>query len=84
MDHQVELNNPYILIMEIMNGLSSIKCHQKEHCLGLSYVAISRVKTLSGSLFESAFDFDRFKHMDSIKRDRDLDYSYRTKDFYRP
>ena len=30
------------------------------------YVAISRVKALSGILFEGAFDFDRFKHVDSI------------------
>jgi len=31
------------------------------------YMAISRVKALSGILFESAFDFDRSnKHVDSI------------------
>jgi hypothetical protein len=49
--------------------------NQKEHCLGLAYVAISRVKALS---FESVFDFDRFKLVDSINsRDRDLDYRTR-------
>ena len=50
--------------------------NKKEHCLGLAYAsaAILRVKALSGILFENAFDFDRFKRVDS--RDRDLDYSY--------
>jgi hypothetical protein len=38
----------------------------KKHYLGLAYMAISRVKALSGILFESAFDFDRFKCVDSI------------------
>ena len=39
------------------------------------YVAISRVKALSGILFESAFDFDRFKRVDSINS-RDLVGTY--------
>jgi len=42
----------------------------KKHYLGLAYMAISRVKALSGILFESAFD-DRFKRVDSINS-RDL------------
>ena len=57
--------------------------NKKEHCLqlGLAYVAVSRVKALSGILFESAFDFDRFKRVDSTNsRGRDLDYSYRTRE----
>jgi hypothetical protein len=33
---------------------------QKEHCLGLSYVAVSWVKTLQGLMFECPFDFDHF------------------------
>jgi hypothetical protein len=32
-----------------------------EFALGLSYVAVSRVKTLGGLMFESAFDLSRFK-----------------------
>ncbi len=43
----------------------------KKHYLGLAYMAISRVKALSGILFESAFDFDRFKFVDPINS-RDL------------
>jgi hypothetical protein len=58
-----------------------LNVNKKEHCLGLAYVAISRVKALSGILFESVFDFDRFKRVDSTNsRDRDLDYSYRTRE----
>ena len=34
---------------------------QKDHVVGLSYVAISRVRTLRGLLFEEPFDFSRFK-----------------------
>jgi hypothetical protein len=33
---------------------------QKEHCLGLSYVAISQVKALDRLMFESPFDFSHF------------------------
>jgi hypothetical protein len=60
-----------------------LNVNKKEHCLqlGLAYVAVSRVKALSGILFESAFDFDRFKRVDSTNsRGRDLDYSYRTRE----
>ena len=43
---------------------------QKEHCLGLSYVAISRVKALDRLMFESPFDFSRFTSQDTpIARD---------------
>jgi ATP-dependent DNA helicase PIF1 len=33
----------------------------KEHTLGLSYVAVFRVKTLQGLLFECPFDYDHFR-----------------------
>ena len=40
---------------------------------------LSRVKILSGVLFEVPFDFDRFKHMNSaVSVDRGLDYTVRT------
>ncbi len=52
---------------------------QTEHCLGLSYIAISRVKSLDGLLFEGPFDFDHFKKATTvIAQDRDLDYIFRT------
>ena len=50
----------------------------KKHYLGLAYVAISRVKALTGIILECVY---RFKRADSINsRDRDLDYSYRTRE----
>jgi hypothetical protein len=53
---------------------------QKEHCLGLSYVAVLRVKTLQGLIFKHPFDFDRFASINSIMaRDRDIDFNYRSK-----
>jgi hypothetical protein len=51
---------------------------QKEHCLGLTYIAISRVKALNGLIFESPFDFSRFTSQDTpIARDRELDFNFR-------
>jgi hypothetical protein len=32
----------------------------REHCLGLSYIGYSRVKTLGDLLFEVPFHFDHF------------------------
>ena len=57
-----------------------LNMNQREHCLGLAYVAISRVKALSGILFEGAFDCDRVKRASMNSRGRDLDYSYRTRE----
>jgi ATP-dependent DNA helicase PIF1 len=55
-----------------------LNVNQREHCLGLAYVAISRVKALSGLLFEGSFDFDRFKRAESVNsKDRDLDFVIR-------
>jgi ATP-dependent exoDNAse (exonuclease V) alpha subunit len=52
---------------------------RREHCLGLSYVAISRVKRLDGLMFERPFDFDRFVSTNSTTaRDREVDYTYRS------
>ena len=42
-----------------------LNLNQKEHCLGLSYVAVSRVKALDSVLFEVPFDFEHFTHKDS-------------------
>jgi ATP-dependent DNA helicase PIF1 len=53
--------------------------NQREHCPGLSYVAVSRVKTLAGVLFEVPFDFDRFTYIKSaVLVERELDYTIRT------
>ena len=51
---------------------------QKEHYLGLSYIAISRVKVLDRLMFELPFDFSCFTIYDSpIAQDRELDISIR-------
>jgi hypothetical protein len=55
-----------------------LNLNQKEYCLGLSYITISRVKTLDNILFKVPFDFDYFKTTNSIvSRDYKLDYTRR-------
>ena len=56
-----------------------LNLNQREHCLGLSYVAVSWVKTLLGVLFEVSFDFNHFECVNSaVSVDRELDYTVRT------
>ncbi|KAG9239819.1 hypothetical protein BJ878DRAFT_431508, partial [Calycina marina] len=56
-----------------------LNLNQREHCLDLSYVAVSRVETLAGVLFKVPFDFDRFIAVNSaVSIDRELDYTIRT------
>jgi ATP-dependent DNA helicase PIF1 len=53
---------------------------RKDFALGLSYVAISRVKKLSGLLFETGFDYERFGHVINDRmKDRDIDWAARGK-----
>jgi ATP-dependent DNA helicase PIF1 len=55
-----------------------LNLNQKEHCLGLSYVALSRVKTLDGPLFDVPFDFEHFNCKKSaVFQDREIDYTCR-------
>ena len=56
-----------------------LNLNQKEHCLGLSYIAVSQVKTLGSILFKVPFDFERFAGKESaISQDRELDHTFRT------
>src|SRR5467141_4108661 len=48
-----------------------ISVSRRDFTPGLTYVAISRVKTLDGVLFEEPFDFDRFRRqVESVYRRR--------------
>jgi hypothetical protein len=55
-----------------------LNLNQREHCLGLSYIAVSCVKTLDRLLFKVPFDFERFTGKESaISKDQELDYTFR-------
>jgi hypothetical protein len=57
------------LLQAVMN------LNQREHCLGLLYVAVSRVKTLAGLMFKSLFNYDRFTAVNTVaSNNRELDH----------
>jgi ATP-dependent DNA helicase PIF1 len=61
-------------------GLSRavLNLNDSEFALGLSYVAVSRVKTLGGLMFESPFNLSKFKETKGITpRDRAEDVQIR-------
>src|SRR5439155_14694819 len=52
----------YAITVHKTQGLTLSKAvlnlNQREHCLGLSYIAVSQVKALDGVLFKVPFDFE--------------------------
>lgn len=56
-----------------------LNINQREYCLGLSYVAVSRVKTLAGLMFESSFDLEHFTpKVSATSEDRERDHRLRS------
>jgi hypothetical protein len=80
---QFPLRWAYAITVHKSQGLilqrARLNPNQKEHCLGLSYVAVSQVKSLDGILFEVPFDFERFTVSKSpVFIDRELDQACRS------
>jgi ATP-dependent exoDNAse (exonuclease V) alpha subunit len=53
---------------------------EKDHVIGLTYVAVSRVKKLTGLLFEEPFDYSQFCSIRASKTEtmRLADYAHRS------
>ena len=52
---------------------------QKEHCIGFSYMVVSRIRMVPGVVVEKPFDFEHFRHKKSeISRDREADFILRS------
>ena len=79
---QFPLQLVYVIIVYKSQGLTLLwvvlNIDQKEHCLGLLYVAISQVKVLDRLMFKSPFNFSHFASQDTpTARDQELDISVR-------
>jgi ATP-dependent DNA helicase PIF1 len=75
---QFPLRLVYAIIVHKSQGMSLdaaiMNLRKKQHCLRLAYVAVSRIRTTGGVVFEEPFDFEHFKHKESaISQDRAAD-----------
>ena len=80
---QFPLRLAYAITVHKSQGMSLdaafVNLAQKEHCMSLSYVAVSRIRTVPGVVVEKPFDFEYFRHKESeMSRDREADFILRS------
>jgi ATP-dependent DNA helicase PIF1 len=81
---QVPLTIAWAITVHKAQGITADKIVtnivEKDHVIGLTYVAVSRVKKLTGLLFEEPFDYSRFRSTRASKTEtmRLTDYARRS------
>ena len=61
----------YVITVHKSHGMSLdaafVNLAQKEHCMSLSYVAVSRIKMVPGVVVEKPFDFEHFRDVTRLR-----------------
>jgi ATP-dependent DNA helicase PIF1 len=80
---QFLLQLAYAIMVHKSQGMSLdvafVNLAQREYCMSLSYVAVSRIRTVPGVVVEKPFDFEHFRHKESeMSRDQETDFILRS------
>jgi hypothetical protein len=80
---QFPLRLAYAIMVHKSQGMSLdtafINLAQREHCIGLSYVAVSQIRMVPGVVVEKLFDFEHFRYKESeMSRDQEADIILRS------
>ena len=80
---QFPLRLVYAITVHKSQGMSLnvafVNLAQKEHCMSLSYVAVSRIRMVPGVVVEKLFDFEYFRHKElEMSRDQEADFILRS------